>query len=72
MIRFETTANGPPNIPEFGGLANEDEFRGLLAMSMLHQIRDGVRYPGVVLTHGINDPRVAPWQSAKTAARFRC
>ena len=71
MIRFETTANGPPNIPEFGSLAKEDEFRGLLAMSTLHQIRDGVPYPGVVLTHGINDPRVAPWQSAKTAARLQ-
>ncbi|MEY3204755.1 MAG: hypothetical protein RLZZ21_1086, partial [Planctomycetota bacterium] len=71
MIRFEITANGPPNIPEFGTVAEEEGFRGLLAMSTLHQIRDGAAYPAVLLTHGINDPRVAPWQSAKTAARFQ-
>ena len=71
MIRFEITANGPPNIPEFGTVTEEEGFRGLLAMSTLHQIRDGAAYPAVLLTHGINDPRVAPWQSAKTAARFQ-
>ncbi len=71
MIRFEITKNGPPNIPEFGTVTEEAGFRGLLAMSTLHHIRDGVAYPAVVLTHGINDPRVAPWQSAKTAARLQ-
>jgi len=71
MIRFETTANGPPNIPEFGTVTKPDEFRGLLAMSTLHHIRDGVDYPAILLTHGLNDPRVAAWQSAKTAARFQ-
>ena len=40
-------------------------------MSTFHQISDGEAYPAVLLTHGINDPRVAPWQSAKTAARFQ-
>jgi prolyl oligopeptidase len=71
MIRFETTKNGPPNIPEFGGVTTEAGFRGLLAMSTLHHVSDGVAYPAILLTHGINDPRVAPWQSAKTAARFQ-
>jgi prolyl oligopeptidase len=71
MLRFETTLNGPPNVPEFGSSAKEDEFRGLLAMSMLHHIRDGVKYPAVLLTHGINDPRVEPWISAKTTARLQ-
>lgn len=63
--------NGPPNIPEFGTVATADGFRGLLAMSTLHHVRDGVRYPAILFTHGRNDPRVAPWQSAKTAARFQ-
>lgn len=71
MLRFETTMNGPPNVPEFGTISKEDEFRGLLAMSTLHQIRDGVKYPAVLLTHGINDPRVEPWQSAKATARLQ-
>lgn len=71
MLRFETTMNGPPNIPEFGTVTKADEFRGLLAMSTLHQIHDGTKYPAVILTHGINDPRVEPWESAKAAARLQ-
>lgn len=71
MLRFETTTNGPPNIPEFGTVTKEDEFRGLLAMSTFHHIQDGTKYPAVLLTHGINDPRVEPWESAKTTARFQ-
>jgi prolyl oligopeptidase len=71
MLRFETTTNGPPNIPEFGTVTREDEFRALLEMSTLHHIQDGVKYPAVLVTHGINDPRVEPWMSAKTTARFQ-
>jgi len=58
-------------VPEFGTVTKEDEFRGLLAMSTIHQIRDGEKYPAVILTHGINDPRVEPWESAKATARFQ-
>lgn len=71
MLRFETTLNGPPNVPEFGTTTKTDEFRGLLAMSTLHHIQDKVKYPAVILTHGINDPRVEPWISAKTTARLQ-
>lgn len=71
MVRFETTRNGPPNVPEFGSLADPDEFRALLTMSTLHHIVGGTSYPAVIFTHGINDPRVEPWQSFKAAARFQ-
>ena len=71
MLRFESTMNGPPNIPEFGTVTHEDEFRGLLAMSTFHHIHNGTKYPAVLLTHGINDPRVEPWESAKTTARLQ-
>jgi prolyl oligopeptidase len=39
-------------------------------MSTYHQIKDGVNYPAVLLTHGVNDPRVEVWNSTKTAARL--
>ncbi|MFO0906595.1 MAG: prolyl oligopeptidase family serine peptidase [Pirellulales bacterium] len=71
MLRFETTMNGPPNVPEFGTVKKPDEFQALLAMSTFHQIVDGTKYPAILLTHGINDPRVEPWLSAKTTARFQ-
>ncbi len=69
-IRFETTANGVPNIPEFGTVASEDGFRALLAMSSYHHVRDATAYPAVLLLHGVNDPRVDYWHSSKMAARL--
>jgi prolyl oligopeptidase len=70
-IRFETTTNGVPNIPEFGTVKEKDGFRGLLEMSSYHHVKDGVEYPAVMLLHGMNDPRVEPWESAKMAARLQ-
>ena len=70
MVRMETTPNGVPNIPEFGTRTNEPGFRALLEMSTYHQVRDGVDYPAVLLTHGVNDPRVEVWHTTKTAARL--
>jgi prolyl oligopeptidase len=70
LVRAETTPNGVPNIPEFGTRKTEAGFRALLAMSTYHQINDGVNYPAVLLTHGVNDPRVEVWNSTKTAARL--
>ena len=71
MLRAELTPNGVPNIPEFGSRATEAGFRALLAMSTYHQIRDGARCPAVLLTHGVNDPRVEVWMSTKTGARLQ-
>jgi prolyl oligopeptidase len=70
-LRAEFAPNGPPNIPEFGTVKTEDGFRGLLQMSSLHQVKDGTRYPAVLLMHGVNDPRVEVWHSAKMAARLQ-
>ncbi len=69
-LRMEFTPNGPPNIPEFGTVKNEEGFKGLLAMSAMHHVKDGTRYPAVLLMHGVNDPRVEVWHSAKMAARL--
>ena len=69
-VRAETTANGVPNIPEFGTVTKEDEFRALLEMSSYHHVKEGTRYPAVLLPHGVNDPRVDVWHSSKMAARL--
>ena len=71
MLREETTANGVPNIPEFGSTKTEDGFKALYAMSAYHHIHDGTAYPAVMLETGINDPRVDPWQMAKMTARLQ-
>jgi prolyl oligopeptidase len=71
MLRMETTANGVPNIPEFGSTKTEAGFKSLLAMSTYANIKPGTPYPAVLLTHGVNDPRVEVWTSTKTAARLQ-
>jgi prolyl oligopeptidase len=70
-LRAEFTPNGPPNIPEFGSVRTADGFKGLFQMSAYHHVKDGTRYPAVMLMHGVNDPRVEVWQSAKMAARLQ-
>jgi len=46
-------------------------FRGLYEMDTYQHVKDGVKYPAVMLSHGINDPRVNPWESGKTTARLQ-
>ena len=70
-IRLETTPNGINNIPEFGSCDTETGFQALYEMDAFLHIRDGVNYPAMLITHGITDPRVEPWQSAKFAARVQ-
>ena len=70
-LRAEFTPNGPPNIPEFGSVKTEAGFNGLYTMSAYHHVKDGAAYPAVLLMHGVNDPRVEVWQSAKMAARLQ-
>lgn len=71
MIRMEQSANGVPNIPEFGSAKDAEGFKALYAMSAYYNIKDGEKYPAVLLTTGINDPRVDAWQAAKMAARLQ-
>ena len=70
-LRAEFSQNGPPNIEEFGTIKERVGFLGLKQMDAYHAVRDGVRYPAVLLTTGMTDPRVEPWQVAKMAARLQ-
>jgi prolyl oligopeptidase len=69
--RMEFTPNGPPNIAEFGSITDPDGFKGLYAMDAYQHVKDGTAYPGILLTAGINDPRVDPSQPAKMTARLQ-
>lgn len=63
--------NGPGNWPEFGDPNTETGYRSLHAMGSYGKITDGTPYPAVMLIHGVEDPRVAVWQSSKAAARLQ-
>jgi prolyl oligopeptidase len=40
-------------------------------MDTIQHIKKGTQYPAVMVTTGLNDPRVAPWEPAKLAAALQ-
>jgi prolyl oligopeptidase len=70
-LRFQGTANGPDNIPEFGDVNTLEGFKALYAMSPYAHVQDGVKYPPTMVYAGINDQRVPAWMPAKFAARLK-
>jgi prolyl oligopeptidase len=71
MLRFETTATGRANIPEFGSTSTRAGFEALYAMSPYAHVKARTPYPAVLLLTGINDPYVVPWQLGKMTARLQ-
>jgi prolyl oligopeptidase len=71
MLRFETTQNGQYNATEYGSVKDPEQFKALFAYSPFHNVREGVKYPAILLTTGENDPRVDPWHSKKFAAALQ-
>ncbi len=70
-LRSEFSQNGPPNIPEFGSVKTEEGFKGLYEMDATVHVTPGTSYPAVLLTTGMTDPRVDPWQAAKMTAHLQ-
>ena len=72
VIRHETeSANGAYNVPEYGTVADPAQFKATLAYSPLQNVRPHTAYPAVLMTTGMNDPRVSPWQSRKFTAALQ-
>jgi prolyl oligopeptidase len=71
LLRFENTAAGALNVPEFGSVKTLEGFQDLESVSSYEHVSEGVHYPAVLLEAGANDVRVGPWQSAKMAARLQ-
>src|SRR5262249_54772478 len=69
--RSELMDRGPANIPEFGTVKEPEGFKGLFSMDAYQHVKLDTPYPAVLLTTGVNDPRVAPWQAAKMTARLQ-
>ncbi len=71
VLRSELSPNGEFNTTEFGTVTDETQFRGMYGYSPYHHVTDGVVYPTVMATTGMNDPRVEPWHSFKMVARLQ-
>ena len=70
-LRFQNTPGGAANVPEFGDVTKKDEYPWLFAMSAYHHIVPGTKYPAVMGTTGVNDPRVPTWIVAKFIAALQ-
>lgn len=71
MLRAELFPNGQYNISEYGTSTQEPDFKWLYAYSPYHNVKSNTPYPATLLETGVNDPRVAPWQSRKFAAALQ-
>ena len=69
LTRQEFSQNA--NTAEHGTVRTESGLRARLIIDSYLRIEDGTQYPAMLLTTGLNDPRVAPWQPAKMAARLQ-
>lgn len=67
-LREELAPGGPENVPEFGTVKTEQGFKNLYAMDSIANLEKGKHYPAILISTGLNDPRVAPWGPAKFAA----
>ena len=70
-VRSELWPNGLFNTTEFGTVKDPEQFKALFAYSPYHHVVNGTKYPAILLTAGMNDGRVAPYNSFKFAARLQ-
>jgi prolyl oligopeptidase len=70
-LRYVAEQNGYGEEPEWGAIGDEAGYRALKAIDSYQAVKDGARYPAVLLTTGVTDPRVAPFHVAKMTARLQ-
>jgi prolyl oligopeptidase len=68
LLRVELSPNGLFNTTEFGSVKDPEQFKALYAYSPYNHVVQGTKYPAILLTAGLNDGRVAPYNSFKFAA----
>ena len=71
MLRYHLFTIGRFWIPEYGCADDGVQFPVLHGYSPLHQVRDEVRYPPVLITTAETDDRVDPGMARKLAARLQ-
>jgi prolyl oligopeptidase len=71
MLRVELDPNGAFNTTEFGTVKDQAQFKALYAYSPYHHVREGEKYPAVLMMTGANDGRVNPMHSRKFAAALQ-
>ncbi len=71
MLRYHLFNTTAFYVPQYGSSDNPDDFRILLSYSPYHNVRDGIRYPALLMTSGDNDTRCSPMHACKFVARVQ-
>lgn len=72
MLRYHRFSVGRYWIGEYGNAeADVEQFRFMIAYSPLHNVREGQRYPPILLTTADTDDRVVPAHAYKFAATLQ-
>ncbi|HZX01883.1 prolyl oligopeptidase family serine peptidase [Kribbella sp.] len=71
MLRFEYAGLGAEWVPEYGSVADPDDFENLLAYSPYHHVAAGKDYPAVLFTASGGDTRVDPLHARKMCAALQ-
>jgi prolyl oligopeptidase len=71
MLRYHRFDHADRWIGEYGSADNPGDFPYLLAYSPYHRVRDGVRYPSVMLVSGDADTRCNSMHARKMTARLQ-
>ncbi len=71
MLRYHRFTVGRFWISEYGSSDNPDQFPYLLAYSPYHNVREGRRYPPILIATADTDDRVSPGMAKKFAARLQ-
>jgi prolyl oligopeptidase len=71
MLRYHLFTVGRFWISEYGSSDNPEHFAFLYEYSPLHNVKDGVAYPPILITTADTDDRVSPGMAKKFAARLQ-
>ncbi|MDQ1770799.1 prolyl oligopeptidase family serine peptidase [Labilibaculum sp. A4] len=71
MLRFEQFTVGVLHKDEFGTVADSTDFLNLRSYSPLHNIKEDVNYPAMLVMTSENDDRVPPLHSYKFVAQLQ-
>ncbi len=71
MLRYHRFTVGRFWISEYGSADDAAQFAYLYQYSPLHNVRDGVPYPPILITTADTDDRVSPGMAKKFAARLQ-